>query len=412
MIKVEGLWKHYGLPPEESLGHRLKRYGGALLHGRNAMQAKPRWLKEDSSLWALRDINFEVQRGENLGIIGRNGSGKSTLLKVLAQTSPPTYGKVTVNGRIFSMIELAAGMNLELTGRENVRLLATVMGFSPRWTARRLPEIENFCELEEWFDRPVWKYSSGMMARLGFAVGIHSEAEIYLIDEVLAVGDLAFQRKSYEWFEKNLSNKTVILVSHSLPQIARICSNSIVIEKGQKLFEGEATNGISFYEDMVRARIQSQQTTEKKSTYRATYDFGEVTLVSAELFSKGTLVEKFNSGDEVDMILKIKIHEKFPEMRLTVIIEDIHGIAVVWFRPMISQPCIGLYEIKIHVPEFWLGKGQYFVRIGCSVGEIKRKSFNIQNVINFFVMQESEFDVDSVGFYSPPWSYTFMQFNC
>jgi ABC-type polysaccharide/polyol phosphate transport system ATPase subunit len=169
VIKAEGLWKRYGIPPEKNLPTYLASLGYNFLLGKSLR----RWSKDDSGIWALRDVSFEVKRGEAFGIIGRNGSGKSTLLKILAGTSPPTFGKITVKGRVFSMIELSAGMNPELSGRENVRLLATVMGFSPRWIARKLPEIEDFCELEEWFDRPVWQYSSGMMARLGFAVAIN-----------------------------------------------------------------------------------------------------------------------------------------------------------------------------------------------------------------------------------------------
>jgi ABC-type polysaccharide/polyol phosphate transport system ATPase subunit len=130
-----------------------------------------------------------------LGIIGLNGSGKSTLLKVLSGTTPPNYGNVKVDGRLFSMIELSAGMNLELTGRENCRLLGAVMGFTPQEIAQHIPAIEEFCELGDWFDRPIRTYSSGMHARLGFGVAMNVDADIILIDEVLAVGDVVFQKK-------------------------------------------------------------------------------------------------------------------------------------------------------------------------------------------------------------------------
>ncbi len=401
VIKAEGLWKRYGIPPEKNLPTYLASLGYNFLLGKSLR----RWSKDDSGIWALRDVSFEVKRGEAFGIIGRNGSGKSTLLKILAGTSPPTFGKITVKGRVFSMIELSAGMNPELSGRENVRLLATVMGFSPRWIARKLPEIEDFCELEEWFDRPVWQYSSGMMARLGFAVAINVDADVLLIDEVMAVGDLAFQRKSYEWFEKNTNNKTIVVVSHSLAQIARICNKTIVLDKGEQLFYGEASKGITVYEDLVRTEIQSKISAHgNNKTFQISYDFGEVSLLSAELFSNNEKVDVINSGDPIDIIINIKVHQSFPEIRITVVIEDIRNIGIVWFRPIISQAEIGEYSIHIKVPELWLTKGQYFMRIGGTVGTIKKRSFNIQNVLSFYVIQESMLDVEYSGYYSPPYS--------
>ncbi|MBZ0306406.1 MAG: ATP-binding cassette domain-containing protein, partial [Anaerolineae bacterium] len=166
VIRVEGLYKQYGLP----LPSPFSRLRGL---------TEPKW--------SLRDIQFEVRGGETLGIIGYNGAGKSTLLKVLAGVTPPTRGQVEVRGRVFPMIELNAGMNMELTGRENVLLLGILMGMSRAEIRAKLPEIEDFCELGKWFDEAVWKYSSGMLARLGFSVALNVDADILLVDEVLAV---------------------------------------------------------------------------------------------------------------------------------------------------------------------------------------------------------------------------------
>ena len=176
VIRIEGMWKRYGLPIVPAL-----RRGWRALRGRGPGN-------EDA--WVLRDVNLEVRRGETLGIIGRNGAGKSTMLKVLAGVTPPTRGRVEVRGRIFPMIELNAGVHPELTGRENVHLLGAVMGLGRREVRAKLPAIENFCELGEWFDKPVRMYSSGMLARLGFAVAINVDSDIIMVDEVFAVGDL------------------------------------------------------------------------------------------------------------------------------------------------------------------------------------------------------------------------------
>ena len=185
MIRIEGLWKRYGLPLPE-----IVRRGWNLLTNKNESSADL-----GDGPWALKDINLEIQKGETIGIVGRNGAGKSTLLKVLAGVTTPTRGRVEIRGRLFPMIELNAGLNMELTGRENVSLLGAVMGLSRRGIESKLPDIEEFTELGDWFDRPVRMYSSGMLARLGFGVAVNIESEVILIDETFAVGDLKFQKQ-------------------------------------------------------------------------------------------------------------------------------------------------------------------------------------------------------------------------
>ncbi len=185
VIRIEGLWKRYGLPLPAVIrkGWNLVRHGH--LESGNG----------DHGPWALRDVNLEVRRGETVGIVGRNGAGKSTLLKVLAGVTAPTRGRVEIRGRIFPMIELNAGLHMELTGRENVRLLGAVMGLSRREMESRLPDIEEFTELGVWFDKPVRTYSTGMLGRLGFGVAVNIESDVVLIDETFAVGDLKFQKQ-------------------------------------------------------------------------------------------------------------------------------------------------------------------------------------------------------------------------
>lgn len=237
VIRAEGLWKHYGT----TLGAELRRWLRPRPAGPPAL--------EDPGLWALRDIGFEVRRGEVFGVIGRNGAGKSTLLKVLAGVSPPTHGRIDVRGRVFPMIELNAGMNADLTGRQNVQVLGAVMGFAPEEIARRLPEIEAFCELGEWFDRPVWMYSSGMLARLGFAVAVNVDAEVLLVDEVLAVGDLPFQRKCFAKIDALYrSGAAVVFVSHSLRMVERLCARALYLHQGRVVACGPTGDVVNRYE--------------------------------------------------------------------------------------------------------------------------------------------------------------------
>jgi len=262
VIRVEGLSKRYGLPLAAAL-----RRGWRRLAGRPA----------DDGPWALRDVNLEVSRGETLGIIGRNGAGKSTLLKVLAGVTPPTRGRVELRGRIFPMIELNAGVHPELTGRENARLLAAVMGLRRREAEAKLPDIEEFCELGEWFDKLVRMYSSGMLARLGFAVAVNVDSDILLVDEVLAVGDIAFQRKCLERIEQmHNSGRTVLFVSHSLRQVERLCDRVLLLDQGAATDPSAPTKAISqYYETANRAIL------ERRGSERQARAFAQVKMADA-----------------------------------------------------------------------------------------------------------------------------------
>jgi ABC-type polysaccharide/polyol phosphate transport system ATPase subunit len=190
--------------------------------------------------WALRDVSFQVQRGEIVGILGRNGSGKSTLLQVICSVMQATSGEVQVNGRIAALLELGAGFNPEFTGRDNIILNGAIMGFSRKEMLRRLPEIEAFADIGEFFNQPVKTYSSGMFVRVAFAAAIHVDPDILVVDEALAVGDAKFQRKCLLQIEKIRANGAAILfVSHSLETITSLCNRAIILENGTLVADGE-----------------------------------------------------------------------------------------------------------------------------------------------------------------------------
>ncbi len=191
--------------------------------------------------WALREVNLVVRRGETIGLTGPNGSGKSTLLKVLSGILRPNTGRVRVSGRVASLLELGAGFDGELTGRENVYLNASLLGISRQQTDRLFDEILAFSELEEFIDTPVKHYSSGMYVRLGFSVSVHVDPDILIVDEVLAVGDAAFQRKCIDRIRQfQAAGKTILFVSHSSAQITSLCSRAILLDKGRVVFDGNA----------------------------------------------------------------------------------------------------------------------------------------------------------------------------
>lgn len=199
-------------------------------------------------LWALRDINFEVPRGQVLGILGANGAGKSTLLKVLSSITPPTSGRIRIRGRVSSLLEVGTGFHQELTGRENVYLNGTIMGMTEKEISRKFDEIVDFSGVEHFLDTPVKRYSSGMRVRLAFAVAAHLEPEVLIIDEVLAVGDAAFQRKSLNKMEDvSQQGRTVLFVSHNMPAVTRLCSRAILLEGGRMVKDGTSADVVGHY---------------------------------------------------------------------------------------------------------------------------------------------------------------------
>ncbi|MDH4359060.1 MAG: ABC transporter ATP-binding protein [Candidatus Berkelbacteria bacterium] len=241
IIKIEKLSKKYRLGAREpyySLRDKISELFKFKGHGRG----------KTKEFWALKDINLAVKQGEALGIIGRNGAGKSTLLKILSQITPPTKGKITMRGRVASLLEVGTGFHPELTGRENIYLNGAILGMSRREINRKFDEIVAFSEIEKFLDTPVKRYSSGMYVRLAFAVAAHLEPEILLVDEVLAVGDTQFQKKCLgKMSEVGKEGRTVLFVSHNMAAIAELCQSCVMLNKGKIVKVGESKKVISVY---------------------------------------------------------------------------------------------------------------------------------------------------------------------
>jgi lipopolysaccharide transport system ATP-binding protein len=208
---------------------------------------------EVEEYWALKDVNFDVRRGEVLGIVGRNGAGKSTLLKILSRITEPTNGRVILRGRVASLLEVGTGFHQELTGRENIFLNGAILGMTRVEILRKFDEIVAFAEVEEFLDTPVKRYSSGMYVRLAFAVAAHLEPEILIVDEVLAVGDVEFQKKCLGRMRDivNREGRTILFVSHNMEAIQRLCTKGIWIDKGRILCTGQIGDVIANYLDRV-----------------------------------------------------------------------------------------------------------------------------------------------------------------
>lgn len=214
--------------------------------------------EDESIMWALKNVSFEVPEGEVLGIIGHNGAGKSTLLKILSRITEPSHGEVLIRGRVAALLEVGTGFHPELTGRENIYMNGTILGMRKKEIDKKLDEIVNFSGVEKYLDTPVKFYSSGMRVRLGFSVAAHLEPEILIIDEVLSVGDAEFQKKCLGKMENVAKQgRTVLFVSHNMTAIQNLCNRSIVLNKGELVFAGLADQGISFYLQNFRSNKSS-----------------------------------------------------------------------------------------------------------------------------------------------------------
>ena len=226
--------------------HQTKHPAQETKHPEQGTKHETPALRADE-FWALQDVSFQLRRGECLGLIGHNGAGKSTLLKILNSLIRPDTGRLTIRGKVGALIELSAGFNPILSGRENIYGRGALLGFSKQEINRKFDAIVDFSEIEEFIDMPVQNYSSGMQVRLGFAVSSQMEPDILILDEVLAVGDVGFQHKCYNAMGKMLRNSAVIFVSHSMPSIYRIASEVLVLDHGKSLFQGDVGQGIDQY---------------------------------------------------------------------------------------------------------------------------------------------------------------------
>lgn len=257
VIKIENLSKQYrlGLVSTRTLSHDLNRWWQTSILGREDPYLKIgetniREVRGESEyVWALKDINLEIEEGEVLGIIGKNGAGKSTLLKILSKVTSPTTGSIKARGRIASLLEIGTGFHSEMTGRENIYLNGAILGMTKAEISKKLDEIIDFAGVERYIDTPVKRYSSGMLVRLGFAVAAHLEPEILIVDEVLAVGDAEFQKKAIGKMQdiSERQGRTVLFVSHNMGSIESLCTKSIVLKQGAVEIIGKTQEVVTHY---------------------------------------------------------------------------------------------------------------------------------------------------------------------
>lgn len=361
VIRVENLGKKY------IIGHqKQERYtalrdviaNGAKSVGQKLLKPLGKKVSDPAfdEFWALKDVSFEIKRGDRVGIIGRNGAGKSTLLKILSRITEPTCGRISIKGRVASLLEVGTGFHPELTGRENIYLNGAILGMSKEEIKRKFDEIVAFAEVEKFLDTPVKRYSSGMYVRLAFAVAAHLEPEILVVDEVLAVGDAQFQRKCLgKMKEVGGEGRTVLFVSHNMPAIRTLCSTAIVLNKGQVVCSGDISHCIASYE--------AQNSQNQGSIWIRSSDKQEGSLVITQINS-GLHGEQPNLVLELDIVLESR--SKHKPAFLAVDILDSTCTALMQALPKLegfledTNPQ-HLVKVNIHLPP--LIPGQYLATV-------------------------------------------------
>lgn len=316
------------------------------------------------AFWALKDISFEVAAGERLGIIGRNGAGKSTLLKILSRITEPTSGRVRIRGRIASLLEVGTGFHPELTGRENIFLNGAILGMTRAEIKRKFDEIVAFAEVDKFLDTPVKHFSSGMYVRLAFSVAAHLDPEILLVDEVLAVGDVAFQKKCLGKMDSvsKAEGRTVVFVSHNMQAIRNLCSRSLLIDEGSIIYDGETDAAINTYNQIMRQFVIDAVTAVNNPLYRR--GSGAVRFVAISVqdtHGKENCV--FAMKDAIRFKLSYQVRQDIPDLAVSVVLRSgLTSEIITSARHVVSiSPLKAGHEgtVVIDLPEVIFRPGEY-----------------------------------------------------
>ena len=305
--------------------------------------------------WALKDINFEVNQGDRIGIIGRNGAGKSTLLKILSRITHPTTGRIHLKGRVSSLLEVGTGFHPELTGRENIFLNGAVLGMGKLEIKRKFDEIVAFAEVEKFLDTPVKRYSSGMYVRLAFSVAAHLEPEILIIDEVLAVGDVQFQKKCLGKMEEvGEEGRTVLFVSHNMGAIQQLTKKCLLLDKGQLNFHGNVLSAIERYQEIGTQKCKYEQN-------RIDSNFEDF-KIERLYFDNSKLEKGFNKPFYLS--LDLKLTKIYRGVSFGFGIVNSLGARVMTLEKIIDELPTGTFSLEFELTEHYLPPGRYSLTIG------------------------------------------------
>ena len=378
-ILVQGIGKRYKIGASQQRADTLRdmitsqaqRIGSSLRGRRNRNN-------EADQIWALRDVSFEVKRGQALGIIGRNGAGKSTLLKVLSRVTDPTEGYGEMRGRVGSLLEVGTGFHPELTGRENIFLNGAILGMHKKEIEARFDEIVAFSEVEKFIDTPVKRYSSGMYLRLAFAVAAHLEPEILVVDEVLAVGDADFQRKCLgKMGDVANSGRTVLFVSHNMSAILRLTQDSIVLDKGKVILNAPSSEAVDFYLNRGLSKVgerfwEGEEVPVSSAPFRP--------LAIRILDKLGQVSDSVRSVDPIQIEIDYELTEDVTGLRVGFYLFTTRGEPIFTsfdidseelFKEFTSRPK-GVYTSRCTIPANTLNEGRFLLGVNASSYGIRR----------------------------------------
>jgi ABC-type polysaccharide/polyol phosphate transport system ATPase subunit len=375
IIEVKHLTKEYDLGTMTSLKDNIR-------HTLAKLQGKGTWQRERFK--ALDDVNFSIDEGEVVGIIGHNGAGKSTLLKHLANITKPTRGEVIVRGSIAPLIEVGAGVNPELTGRENIFLNGAILGIPKKIIQSKLDEIIDFSELEQFIDTPVKRYSSGMTVKLGFSIATSLDADILIIDEVLAVGDLAFQRKCFDRMEHMIrrEGKTVILVSHNIRQVERLCTRTILLSQGKIALDDTPKTACNAFYKASDEEISRKRTINREARIKSddTIEIKSIRMTNA----RDEELSSLQYGEEVqfEIIYNIKQNVSKPIFGLGIHTTDFLYLATSQSIGELETGDLtpGLYTLRYKIEQFPFLPGNYSLRLGVALGDTFHPIFYAENI--------------------------------
>jgi lipopolysaccharide transport system ATP-binding protein len=408
VIKVENLGKKYILGHQKQEGYTTLRDSIANSSKNLIKTFTGKSTKDPTSeeFWALNDVSFEIKQGDRVGIIGRNGAGKSTLLKILSRITEPTKGSIRIKGRVASLLEVGTGFHPELTGRENVFLNGAILGMEKTEIQRKFDEIVAFAEVEKFLDTPVKRYSSGMYVRLAFAVAAHLEPEILIVDEVLAVGDAAFQKKCLGKMEDvSKEGRTILFVSHSMSTLTSLCQRAIWLMSGQVYQEGDAEHITSKY--LTYGAENSGDVLIPDRLPSSRFRFKRLTLLNPQ----NQITSSFDLRKPIRIRLEYQIDQQVSNLEISLRVDNSSGIPI--FSTNRSSYLLpnfeaGNYVSELEIPAHFLSPSTYSITIAAHIPKIETlavhdslMSFDIEETgSNMAMYQGAAFGVVLVDF---PW---------
>jgi len=378
LIEVEGLSKKFCKDLKTSLWYGVKDLSANIFGNK-----QPLGLRENE-FWAVKDINLTLRRGECLGLIGHNGAGKSTLLKILNGLINPDEGKVTIRGKVGALIELGAGFNPILSGRENIYNNGAILGFTKSEIDEKIEEIIDFSEIREFIDMPVQNYSSGMKVRLGFAVAAQMEPDVLIIDEVLAVGDLGFVLKCFKTIDAILPNTAMIFVSHNMPIISRICTHIILMEYGNTQFQ---SNNVGKGIDLYYTHFAQNES-------NVVFSDGTILLEQIKILSPtnklGINILNWCNDFKVELLLRNITLRELPVIELTVYDKEQREVARFKNNFVKTNISKGLLRVLIEHKKIQLSKGIYSLSMTINKNNKFNHLLKMNNIIPFQIIHEKE----------------------